>query len=156
MRAEADCGCTSLARSLGQSQHDPLGWAHISPGLPTDECYPGTTSATDYSVPHLYALVTQITHGEVALIDLTGQFVVDLDAGQPGFNFLPVGAQPTDITSSPEGVASFVGVESNALALPSATMFSQTPTLRSWPACPLPSRPGAMASSWCHRLMAHG
>lgn len=126
-----------------------LAGPNVSPGLPPDECYPGTTLADDYSVPHLYALVTQITKGEVALIDLTGQVVVDLDAGAPGYNFMPVGSQPVDITSSPEGVASFVGVaqvgRTGIYALPSATMFTQSPTVRSWPGCSLPSRPGAMS-----------
>ena len=60
-------------------------------------------------VPHLYALVTQSTRGEVAVVDLstsTGD-VLDQDPSTPGSNFLPVGINPTAIVSSPRGTASF-------------------------------------------------
>ena len=59
---------------------------------------------------HLYALVTQTLRGEVAVVDLSAAKKVDIDPSTPGFNFLPVGANPVDIVATPGGVASFVGV----------------------------------------------
>ena len=108
--------------------------------------------ADDYAIPHLYALVTQTLTGEVALVDLTTNSgsVIDQDASVPGSNFLPIGALPTDIVSTPGSMASFVAVsETNfeaIYALPSdmirATNGSSAPRLSSWPACALPATPG--------------
>jgi hypothetical protein len=106
----------------------------------------------------LFALVTQTGSGEVAVIDLTTGTVVDTDPSTPGFNFLPIGANPTDIVSTPGGVASFVGVaevgKEGIYALPSSCIgppqrlpSGQEETVRdltTWPACSLPSAPGAM------------
>lgn len=108
---------------------------------------------------HLLGLVTQTGRGEVAVIDLTQGSVVDVDPSIPGFNFLPVGANPTHIVSTPGGVASFVGVaevgKEGIYALPSSCVgaprklasgkFETVRDLTSWPACALPSAPGAMA-----------
>src|SRR5258707_1308052 len=60
----------------------------------------------------MLALVTQSIAGEVALIQLTGgpAGVVDVDKSTPGYNFLRIGANPVDIVSTPDGVATFVGV----------------------------------------------
>ncbi len=62
--------------------------------------------------PHLYALVTQTTRGEVAVVDtsaLTGS-VLDQNPREPGSEFIHVGANPTGIVSSPGSIATFVGV----------------------------------------------
>jgi hypothetical protein len=122
----------------------------------------GGTHGLDYTgeVPHLYALVTQSVHGEVAIVDVTAGLnnVLDHDPSTPGNNFLPVGASPTAIVTTPGGTASFVAaaeVGRPALyALPTKglrpcsvdkTKCSEAaPTISSWPACVLPAAPGAM------------
>ena len=119
-------------------------------------------------LPHLYALVTQTTRGEVAVIDTTSlnNYVLDQDPSVPGANFLPIGAQPIDIVSTPGGTATFVGVaevgREGLFALPSTRIrpasadgaggaggssASSPPTLpeiSSWPSCRLPAAPGQM------------
>ena len=57
---------------------------------------------------HLYAAVTQTTRGTLAVVDLTGGYVVDEDKATPGINFIPVGAQPTDVAVAPDGAMTFV------------------------------------------------
>jgi hypothetical protein len=161
--ALAGLGCTqetvtvdvrSLERS-GRSSFVCLGAPQ--PGdaaaLQLTACSRQTVATTaDYSLPHLYALVTQTTRGEIAVIDLSSENepVLDQDPGVPGASFLPIGAQPIDIVSTPGGTASFVTVaeigREGIFALPS-TMIRPTPdrpppTLSSWPACKLGSAPG--------------
>jgi hypothetical protein len=109
----------------------------------------------------LYAMVTQTTTGEVALVDLSGGYVVDEDPGTPGTNFLPVGTLPSDIAVTPDGIMSFVGSATpNAPAiygLPSSIILGNSqaappdggplgilPTLTTWPACSLEQAPGAL------------
>lgn len=118
---------------------------------PLSDCEDVRTGSTDnYAVPHLYALVTQPIRGEVAVIDLTtnSNAVLDSDPSQPGSNFLPIGAQPTDIVSTPGSAASFVAVsEPNFEAifgLPSDMIRGGSPRLTSWPSCALPTAPGRM------------
>ncbi|HTJ85188.1 MAG TPA: hypothetical protein VL400_25905 [Polyangiaceae bacterium] len=114
----------------------------------------------DGSSPHLYALVTLDTRGEVAVIDTTAEEsnVLDQDPSTPGENSLPVGAQPTDIVATPKGTATFVTSAdigrpaiyalSNDLIRPCEVDDARCDlaplTLTSWPACRLPSIPGAM------------
>ena len=122
----------------------------------------------DKDLPHLYALVTQTTRGEVAVIDTTSinNYVLDQDPSVPGANFLPIGAQPIDIVSTPGSTATFVGVaeigREGLFALPStrirpasangaggsggsSTGSSITlPEISSWPSCRLPAAPGQM------------
>ncbi|WP_437537178.1 hypothetical protein WME79_17795 [Sorangium sp. So ce726] len=133
--------------------------------LPITDCsYRTVDSSTDYEVdakdggratlPHLYGLVTQTAHGEVAVVDLTTESsqIVDRDPGTPAPSFLPVGAQPVDIVATPGGTASFVAVaepgRAGIYALPSAKVLPRggcpAPSLSSWPACSLPSAPGEM------------
>jgi hypothetical protein len=133
------------------------------PGLSLTTCTRAQSdSPNDYrfdengkpTLPHLYAMTTQTTRGEVAVVDLTAanNSVLDLDARKPGANFLPVGAQPADIVSTPGGTATFVAVaevgRQGIYALPSSMIRAcpdcPVPTLTSWPACALPSTPGAM------------
>jgi len=123
-------------------------------------------------LPHLYALVTQTTRGEVAVIDTTAtsNSVLDQDPSVPGANFLPIGAQPVDIVSSPGGTATFVGVaeigREGLFALPSSRIRPTTsvigagggdgvgggstgssdrlPEISGWPSCRLPAAPGQM------------
>ena len=122
-----------------------------SPNYPLEQC--GTTYASrpDGSGlgTHVIALVNQTSRGEVAVLDITYGNVVDVDTSSPGYNFLPVGQQPVDIVASPEGTAAFVAsAEANRpgiYAIPARHMMVGGPTIRAWPACSLPSRPGAMA-----------
>ncbi len=97
----------------------------------------------------LFSLVNQTTRGEVAMLNLTDSIVFDADPSTPGFGFLPVGAQPVDIVTTPESMASFVAVaevnHQGIYALPSTRILAGRPTIRSWPACSLPSRPGSMS-----------
>lgn len=114
------------------------------------------TDADGNVIPHLYGLVTQTTRGEVAVVDLsvgdTLTAVVDQDTRVPGNNFLAVGAQPTDIVASLGGTAGFVAVaevgRQGIFALPSTLLRPEdrasVPRLSSWPACSLPSAPGAV------------
>ena len=121
--------------------------------------------------PHLYALVTQTTRGEVAVIDTTAanNSVLDQDPNVPGANFLPIGAQPVDIVSTPGGTATFVGVaeigREGLFALPSSRIRPSNtdgaggsggsggtvgsgptvlPEISAWPSCRLPAAPGQM------------
>ena len=45
---------------------------------------------------HYFALVTQKTTGELAVVDLTAGGIVDEDETTPGTNFIPVGAISAD------------------------------------------------------------
>jgi hypothetical protein len=123
-----------------------------APGTTLDTCFPTAVpfAITDYaSGPHAIALVTQTTRGEIAVIDVTAQSVLDADPSVPGFNFLPVGALPTDIVSTPGGNATFVAsgdpLRPGLFAIPSARLPGQLQsgktTLASWPACSLPGVP---------------
>jgi len=115
-------------------------------GLKLDEC-------PDYEHEHrrILGLVTQTATDEVAIVDLRGQSVVDVDPATPGYTFLRVGATPGAIVSTPGGVASFVGVKglqkngifalpTTCLAPPSAGQEARD--LTSWAACALSSTPG--------------
>ncbi len=120
-------------------------------GLPLEDCpTERTQSVDDYSIPHLYALVTQPNSADIAVVDLTTQSnaVLDQDPFVPGANFLPVGAIPADIVATPSGMASFViarEVQYEAIyALPSSLVRGSGARLTSWPACALPAAPGEM------------
>jgi hypothetical protein len=155
-------GCAEAPESLAlRALHSsgPLSFVCLSApstdpnavGLPLSKCSGARReSLDDYSVPHLYALVTQPVRGEVAVIDLTTETdaVLDADPGAPGAQFLPVGARPTDIVSTPGGTATFVAVAEprfeGIFALPSFEIRGGRPRLSSWPVCSLPETPGAM------------
>ncbi|UQA56019.1 hypothetical protein [Polyangium aurulentum] len=133
-----------------------------SPALPLSNCTSQRfEDPNDFAVkdgkttqPHLYALVTQTTRGEVAVIDMSTQNdpVMDANPRVPGASFLPVGAQPSDIVSTPGGTATFVGVaeigREGLFALPSVDVRTcvgcEPKTLSGWPACALPGAPGEM------------
>jgi hypothetical protein len=102
----------------------------------------------------LVAMVTQTSRGEVAAIDISRGRLIDSEPSQPGQTFLPVGAQPGAIVSTPGGVATFVGVgepgREGIFALPTTCIGTrpagQLPRdITSWPACRLPVFPGEMA-----------
>lgn len=123
----------------------------------------GRAECPDYEYPldspnnrRFHALVTQPLSGEVALVDLAvtaSQAVIDFEPSQPGYSFMPVGAEPGAIVSTPGGVASFVGVREagreGIFALPSSCIAPRAATdpirdIRTWPACRLPAAPGPM------------
>lgn len=128
-------------------------------GVPLSEC---NLRSIGRGERDLNALVTQTGTGEVALInvpyDITSQAgdegVIDVDDATPGYGFLPIGARPGDIVSTPGGAASFVGVGESGkpgiFALPtewlSAPADGEPPLdITTWPACSLPAVPGSIA-----------
>jgi hypothetical protein len=109
----------------------------------------------------LFGLATQQETGEVAIVDLTNcedggncpVGVRDLEATQPGINFLPVGAEPVAIASTPGGNATFVASadpgREGLFALPTRCIGPRPEgeplrDLRTWPACRLPATPGTL------------
>jgi hypothetical protein len=128
---------------------------------PLSACAPAAPSTDGTTLPfHLYALVTQSVRGEVAVVDLTAQKVVDQNKENPGVNFLPVGQLPMDIASTPDSTMSFVTTadpdKPAIYALPSVRILgdsqtlvdASTPppnTLPSWPVCGLPQKPGPIS-----------
>jgi hypothetical protein len=114
------------------------------------------SSAVDADERHLMALVTQPERGEVALVDMNlvaTKAVLDFEPSQPGYSFIPVGADPTAIVSTSGGVASFVAVRETGregvFALPSSCITPRPAgaalrDVRTWPACRLPAAPGQM------------
>jgi hypothetical protein len=171
----AGAGCTQQAQQVAVRSLERSGRASFvclaapntspTPALPLERCSAATaTSIDDFgqdattgatTIPHLYALVTQTVRGEVALVDTSASVgnVIDEDPSVPGANFLPVGALPTSIVSTPGGVATFVGIaeigRESIFALPSNKIRpgdrQTAPELSSWPACRLPSAPGDIA-----------
>ncbi|MEO8797184.1 MAG: hypothetical protein ABI551_04805, partial [Polyangiaceae bacterium] len=139
--------------------------------LPQEQCPPVPIGVDGTLLDnHLFALVTQQTRGEVAVVDLTAGNVVDIDTSTPGINFLTVGKNPTDVASTPDGKYSFVAsaeVAKPALYAidsrrilgdarsagfdprttptdPTAPPPNRVPTLTTWPACSLPAAPGSV------------
>ena len=106
-----------------------------------------------------YALVTQTRRGEVAVVDISGGRVVDSDPSTPGFNFLPIGAQPRDIVATPGGAASFVGVaeagREGIYGLASSCILPPARDLLSWPACAPAERTGRHVRRPGHRDGRH-
>ncbi len=125
-------------------------------GMPRSECPDFEYSLDSPYNRRFHALVTQPQNGEVALVDLAvaaNNAVVDFEPTQPGYSFMPVGAEPSSIVSTPGGVASFVGVRESGregiFALPSSCIAPRAPNepirdIRTWPACRLPAAPGLM------------
>jgi hypothetical protein len=107
---------------------------------------------------HLYAVVTQTTPGELAVVDLTAGNVVDVDKSTPGVNFIPVGANPTDVAVAPfDAPYTFVSSrDPNKMAIyaidnrrllgnSTGTMPPAPLTLSDLMACALPQPPIALA-----------
>jgi len=125
-------------------------------GVDRFECPDLASGGNSPNQRRLHALVTQPLSGEVALLDLavsTASAVIDFEPTQPGFSFLPVGAEPGAIVSTRGGVASFVGVREagreGVFGLPSSCVRPRPDDaplrdIRTWPACKLPAAPGPM------------
>lgn len=143
-----------------------LGRVYVRGGLPLEACVGGTSSNRA-----MLALATQPETGEVAVLDASACAqpsysstqpcrvnLVDAETAQPGLNFLPVGAQPVGIVSTPGGTASFVAVaepgKTGIFGLPTSCIGSRERSdassakavrdIRTWPACRLPSAPGSI------------
>ena len=172
--APALCGAATLLLGCGQETAtatlralDPVGEVALvclarddngqfTRGLPRSECPDYEFTSTSTYNRRFHALVTQPLSGEVALVDLGGdsdRAVIDYEPTQPGYSFMPVGAEPGSIVSTPGNLASFVGVREagreGLFALPSsciAPRIGDAPVrdIRTWPACRLPAAPGAM------------
>jgi hypothetical protein len=127
-------------------------------GRPQAECTPVSANSTGADFQkQLFALVTQSTRGELAVVDLSAGVLIDQSRAIPGINFIPVGALPTDVATSPDGKMAFVGsAETNKAAIygiPTRRILGDTAgfphdsepaTLASWPVCALPQNPGAV------------
>lgn len=128
-------------------------------GRPQAECAPVSSnlSGADFQ-KQLFALVTQSTRGEIAVVDLSAGILIDQNRAVPGINFIPVGALPTDVATTPDGKMAFVGsAETNKPAIygiPTRRILGDTQgfphdpepaTIASWPVCGLPQNPGAIA-----------
>lgn len=150
----ASCSQTPITvtqRSLQQSGNVSFvcrGDDRKATGHKLDEC--PELAPTGTVSRRLVGLVTQTATNEVALVDLYGGSVIDVDKSTPGFSFLRVGARPGAIVSSPGGAASFVGVsglqKNGIFALPSSCLRApdlDEPALdlTTWSACALTSRP---------------
>ncbi len=133
--------------------------------LPQTACTPVPTGVSGALLPnHLFALVTQVKRGEVAVVDLTAGMLVNENVGFPGVNFLTVGQIPTGIASSPDGQMSYVvAAEVNKPAiygLPSTQILGNSQELEggvdggprspspavltTWPVCALPGAPNSI------------
>jgi hypothetical protein len=125
-----------------------------------NNCAPVAAGVAPNTLPyHLVAAVTQTTRGELAIVDLTGGYVVDEDQSTPGTNFIPVGTNPTDVAIPPDGA--FTYVSSAAATKPAIyaidsrrllgdSLAANTPTtpplqLTDLAACSLPQPPLALA-----------
>lgn len=125
----------------------------FSRGVDRFECPDLVSPPNSPEQTRMHALVTQPTTGEVALVDLGSSTVVDYEPSQPGFSFMPVGAEPGALVSTPGGVASFVAVREvgreGIFGLPSSCIAPRPEDaplrdIRTWPACRLPAAPGPM------------
>jgi hypothetical protein len=141
--------------------YDPTtGLPNIPEGRRQEECAPVPPSLNGGGLLNqLFALVTQSTRGELAVVNLSAGELIDQSRPTPGINFVPVGGLPTDVAVTPDGQMAFVGsAETNKAAIygiPTRRILGDTvgtrpadpdgtPTLASWPVCALPQNPGAL------------
>ena len=152
------CGCQQNAtstqlRSLSGSGRVSLVCRDATSGEGRDvrACPSYQDSAVDVEDRHMLALLTQTLRGEVAVVDLTDEKVLDEDPWVPGTEFLTVGADPRAIVSTPGGIASFVAIGAAGreaiFALPTTCITAPNDGERArdltlWAACRLPGRPG--------------
>jgi len=128
-------------------------------GVTQEQCAPVPSNVNGEAFDNqLFALVTQSSRGELAVVDLSAGRLVDVSRAVPGINFLPVGALPTDVAATPDGRMVFVAsAEPNKPAIygiPTRRVLGDTAgfprdpdpvSLASWPVCALPQNPGALA-----------
>jgi hypothetical protein len=140
-------------RSLAQSGAMSLICRDMTTGQGTDirGCPDAYATATDGR--HTMLMVTQTGRGEVAVIDMHNRVVLDEDPTVPGTEFLPIGAMPVSIVSTPGGASTFVATaepgREGIFAIPTTCIVAPSAgqpqiDLNQWSACRLPSRPGEM------------
>jgi hypothetical protein len=88
-------------------------YGNMLPGGPVpaaeDNCAPVALNTSGAPLPyHLFAAVTQLARGELAIVDLTAGNVVDEDRATPGIQFIAVGSIPTDVKVAPDAQMTFV------------------------------------------------
>ena len=141
-------------RSLAQSGTMSVLCRDMTTGQGTDIKGCPDAYATSNEGRHTLLMVTQTGRGEIAVIDMHNRVVLDQDPSVPGTEFLPIGALPVSIISTPGGVATFVATAEPGreaiFALPTSCVVAppsgQPPhDLTQWSACKLPSSPGEMA-----------
>jgi len=141
---------------VNDNNGNALPWSQIE-AVPQNECAQVPPNVTGSTLPnHLYALVTQTTRGQLAAVDLTAGNIVDEDKTTPGTNFIPVGANPTDVAVGPDARLTFVSSAdpkapalysiANTRVLGDSTGQSPPPPLRlsDLVACRLPQAPMAL------------
>jgi hypothetical protein len=148
-----DVACMQLYDPATLATREPL-------GRPQEECAPVPANVNgDAFGKQLYAFVTQSTRGELAVVNLSAGRLIDQSRATPGINFIPVGALPTDVATTPDGKLAFVasaepnkaaiyGVPTRRLLGDTDERFPRDPepiSIASWPVCALPQNPGALA-----------
>ena len=140
-------------RSLAQSGALSLVCRDMTTGQGSDIRGCPDSYATPTDGRHTLLMVTQSFRGEVAVIDMHTRVVLDEDPTVPGTEFLPVGANPVSIVSTPGGASTFVATAEPGreaiFALPTSCVVAPANgqpqrDLTQWSACRLPSTPGAM------------
>jgi hypothetical protein len=129
------------------------------PALST-QCPPVPTDV--YGGPfafHNYALVTQTVRGELGVVDMTMGVIIDEDRATPSVNFIPVGANPTDVAVAPDGAHTYVtsadpnlpavyGIDNRLILGDSQALSPRLPPLNNFSqiaSCRLSQPPDAMA-----------
>jgi hypothetical protein len=121
-----------------------------------DQCVPVPANVNGAAFAnHLYAVVTQTTAGALAVVDLTAGVVVDVDRSTPGVDFIPVGANPTDVAVTRDGRLTLVSSADpnktaiyaidNTRLIGDSLGNSQPLRLTDLRACALPQPPQALA-----------
>jgi hypothetical protein len=125
-------------------------------GHPYSDC-PDRNSADDAQPSKklsVFALVSQTVTDEVAVVDVTGGRVIDVDPVRPGFGFLRVGGRPVSMAATPGGRATFVATSdvgrNGIFALPTSCLGAPKAheperDLTTWPACRLDETPGEIS-----------
>ncbi len=140
-------------RSLAQSGALSLVCRDMTTGQGSDIRGCPDAYATPSDGRHTLLMVTQGVRGEVAVIDMHTRIVLDEDPTVPGTEFLPIGANPVSIVSTPGGASTFVATAEPGreaiFALPTSCVVAPANgqpqrDLTQWSACKLPSTPGAM------------
>jgi len=140
-------------RSLAQSGSLSVVCRDMVTGLGQDINGCPDPQATTSTGRHTMLMVTQTGRGEVAVIDMTNKTVIDEDPAAPGTEFLPIGAMPVSIASTPGGSATFVATAEPGreaiFVLPTSCVMPPKPgeparDLTQWSACRLPGVPGEM------------
>jgi hypothetical protein len=148
---KVDVVCMQVNDNAGNSLPAPI-------PAPEDQCAPVPANVTGSTLPfHLYATVTQVARGELAVVDLTAGTVVDEDKSTPGINFIPVGPSPSDVAVAPDAQMTFVSsndpIKPAIYGIPNLRLLGdslgyppQPPlALTDLLACALPQPPDALA-----------